>query len=244
MANKSNDYPPEFLELLHSVRAKRPRTVIEHLLEHGTITTAELTELYGYDHAPRAIRDVRELGIPVDKEMITVDGRRMARYRFGDPSTVNPVAKKAGRQQFSKKMKDDLIERYGAVDFLYLEPADPGDLQIDHRIPFEIAGEGADFSDLDQYMLLTNSANRLKSHACENCSNWETKDADMCRGCFWAFPEDYSHVAGTPERIVLLVLNQEEDIEAWDAVRERIGEQQARAQLIREIRKGAQQLEG
>ncbi len=29
------EYPPEFLELLKSVEAKRPRTVIDHILKHG-----------------------------------------------------------------------------------------------------------------------------------------------------------------------------------------------------------------
>lgn len=56
------DYPPEFLKLLESVDAKRPRTVIDHILEHGEITTEELKTIYGYNHPPRAIRDVREIG--------------------------------------------------------------------------------------------------------------------------------------------------------------------------------------
>ncbi|MBQ6131418.1 MAG: hypothetical protein IJL12_03660 [Selenomonadaceae bacterium] len=33
-----NDYAKDFLELLNSVNAKRPRTVIRHILEHGFIT--------------------------------------------------------------------------------------------------------------------------------------------------------------------------------------------------------------
>ena len=48
--------PPKFLELLESVEAKRPRTVIDHILEHGQITTEELKDVYGYNHPPRAIR--------------------------------------------------------------------------------------------------------------------------------------------------------------------------------------------
>ena len=35
--NKS--LPKEFLELLNSVTAKRPKTVIDHILKHGQITT-------------------------------------------------------------------------------------------------------------------------------------------------------------------------------------------------------------
>jgi hypothetical protein len=35
-------YPKEFLELCASVTGKRPKTVIDHILKHGHITTAEV----------------------------------------------------------------------------------------------------------------------------------------------------------------------------------------------------------
>ena len=35
-------YPKEFLDLLESVKAKRPRTVIQHILKYGYITSEEL----------------------------------------------------------------------------------------------------------------------------------------------------------------------------------------------------------
>ena len=74
--------PAEFLELLESVEAKRPRTVIDHILEHGYITTEDLKERYGYNHPPRAARDVRELGIPLETFRTTAaDGRSIAAYR-------------------------------------------------------------------------------------------------------------------------------------------------------------------
>lgn len=58
--------PKDFIELCHSITAKRPKTVIDHILEHGFITTEELKETYGYNHPPRAVRDVREHGIPLE----------------------------------------------------------------------------------------------------------------------------------------------------------------------------------
>lgn len=51
--------PKAFLTLCKSVTAKRPRIVIDHILKHGHITTEELKTEYGYDHPPRAARDVR-----------------------------------------------------------------------------------------------------------------------------------------------------------------------------------------
>lgn len=37
-----SEYSKEFLDLLESVTAKRPRTVIQHILQHGYITSQEL----------------------------------------------------------------------------------------------------------------------------------------------------------------------------------------------------------
>ena len=59
-----NDYPSEFLDLLESVTAKRPRTVIQHILKNGYITSQELKDIYGYNHPPRTIRDVRKYEPP------------------------------------------------------------------------------------------------------------------------------------------------------------------------------------
>ena len=65
------EYPKEFLDLLESVTAKRPRTVVQHTLKNGFITSQELKDIYGYNHPPRAVRDVREYGIPLITYRIT-----------------------------------------------------------------------------------------------------------------------------------------------------------------------------
>ena len=45
-------------------------------------------------------------------------------------------------------------------------------------------------------MLLDASSQRAKSWSCENCQNvLEIRDEEICRTCFWAFPERYTHVA-------------------------------------------------
>ena len=61
-----NDYPKEFIDLIESITNKRPRIVIDHIIEHGFITTEDLEKTYGYSHPPRAARDVREAGIPLE----------------------------------------------------------------------------------------------------------------------------------------------------------------------------------
>jgi hypothetical protein len=108
------ELPYEFLNKCKAVTAKRPRTVIEHILQHGYITTEELKEKYGYNHPP-----------------------------------------------------------------------------------IEISGDDeANRKDANSYMLLCGSANRAKSWSCEHCSNWrEVKNPEICRKCYWAFPDNYDHIA-------------------------------------------------
>ena len=151
-----NEYPKEFLDLLQSVKAKRPQTVIKHILEHGFITSEELKNTYGYNHPPRAVRDVREHGIPIITYRVTgTDGRKIAAYKFGDPNDIqNNLSKAAGRTVLSKALKQALIDKYGSKCFIYLETMDKEVLQVDHRIPYEIGGEH-DEKDIDYYMLLS-----------------------------------------------------------------------------------------
>lgn len=228
------EYPEEFLKVLESVTSKRPRTVIQHILKNGYITSEELKNDYGYNHPPRAVRDVRELGIPIETYRLAgSDGRSIAAYRFGDPSTyANPLAKSAGRTVLSKVLKQALIEKYGSKCFVYLESMDESILQVDHRIPYEINGE-QDENDIDLFMLLSPSANRAKSWTCEHCENWERKDSSFCMHCFWAHPENYDHIAGKYERIVSIVFTGNE-IEDYNRLVHLAGEKPAE-EFIKDI---------
>ena len=212
------NYPSAFLKLLKSVKAKRPKTVINHILENGQITTEELKNTYGYNHPPRAIRDVREQGIPVRTFRVTgSDGRKIAAYKFGDPSEVR-ATQLSGRTAFSSNLRDALIEKYGARCNIYLEPFPVRELQIDHRIPFEITGDNGELSyDITEYMLLCASANRAKSWSGENCENWKSKETEVCKTCYWAFPESYSHIAMRDIRRLHLLWSGEE-IEQYDVL--------------------------
>ncbi len=198
-------HPKEFLELCASVTGKRPRTVIDHILKHGHITTEELKDKYGYDHPPRAARDVRERGIQLETFRVeAANGRKIAAYRFADPAKKQ-FHRFSGRTGLSKNIKDRLIAKYGCQCFIYLEKMDEAGLQIDHRVPYEVAGEADDLKPED-FMLLCGSANRAKSWSCEHCENWKsTKDKNICLSCYWAFPEKYSHVAMRQVRRVDLV---------------------------------------
>jgi len=188
----------KILELCEKVTAKRPRTVIDHLLKHGQITTEELQNVYGYDHPPRAARDVREQGVPLDTIKVTSErtGRQIGAYVFGDPAKIKK-GRIGGRKAFSKPFKDALLAHYGSREAFTNEVIEGRYLQIDHRIPYEVAGDGAhDETNPAAYMLLDASSQRAKSWSCEACANWkDIQDEVTCSSCMWAFPEDYSHIA-------------------------------------------------
>lgn len=231
------EYSKEILAKLNSVTSKRPRTVIQHILKHGYVTTEELEQLYGYQHAPRAARDVRELGIPlVTYRIKSSDGRTIAAYKFGDLTEMGLNHSKAvGRTALSKALKKALLEQYGAKCFIYLQPIEESLLQVDHRIPYEIGGE-EDHDDIDQFMLLSPSANRAKSWTCEHCSNWKTKDKAFCVSCFWAHPEHYTHVADRKERKIILTFTGDE-IEDYNKLIAMVGQDKAEETIKEAIKK-------
>lgn len=220
-------YPPNIIEKLNAITDKRPATVIQHILKHGFITTEELKNKYGYEHAPRAARDVRERGVNlVTYRVKGSDGRNIAAYKFGDPVFVeDKLSKVGGRTALSQALKKSLVDKYGSVCFIYLQPMEERLLQVDHRIPYEIGGE-QDENNIDCFMLLSPSANRAKSWTCEHCSNWIVKDPAMCEKCFWAHPEEYTHIAGKEERQIIITFTDNE-IEDYNRLISLVGVEEA-----------------
>jgi hypothetical protein len=223
---KVSDLAPDFAKKCKAVKAKRPRTVIQHILKHGFVTTEELGKKYGYNHPPRAARDVREQGIPLETFRVTgTDGRSIGAYRFGNPANAR-FSRLSGRTAFATALKRKLISMYGSRCAIYLEKFDERDLQIDHRIPFEVGGEPERAGDAGSYMLLSGSANRAKSWSCEHCPNWlELKKPDICRRCYWAYPDDYNHIAMRQVRRADIIWTGDE-IRTYEQLRRRTRELQ------------------
>lgn len=190
---------PEVLKLaneyIERVKTGRGVLAVKAMLERGSVTTEDLNAL-GYDHPPRAIADVRDNGIPVVTETDrSTSGKRMARYRLGTAEQIR--VGHVGRSSFSKAFRCALLETYGSIDCITRAEHEPRSLQIDHRIPYRVAADaGLAAGDLSAFMLLDAKSQRAKSWSCENCENFVSlRDPTICRSCFWAFPEDYRHVA-------------------------------------------------
>ena len=201
--------------------------MIDHILKHGSITTEQLKDDYGYNHPPRAVRDVKEHGIPI--EMFRVegrDGRKIAAYRFGDP-TKTRFGQQRGRTAFSQALRKELVARHGALCAIYLERFPERELQVDHRIPFEVLGDVRDAEQKpEDYMLLCGSANRAKSWSCEHCVNWlELKNPEVCRSCYWAYPDNYPHIAMRQIRRADLIWS-EQEVEIYEKLKRKTKELQ------------------
>jgi hypothetical protein len=212
----------KLIEAASKITAKRAKTVIDHIIAHGHITTEELKDLYGYNHPPRAARDVREQGIPLETFTVTdKDGRKIGAYKFGDPDQIE-AHKLGGRKVFSKPFKKLLVSMYGEKCAISGEQYEERYLQIDHRLPYEVAGDqvGSDRQP-ELFMLLSGAAQRQKSWSCENCVNFSSlKQVEICQKCYWAYPEKYYHVAMKEERRVDITFSGKE-IPSFDELKNR-----------------------
>ncbi len=167
MSEQGKDLPPEFLDRIRQVTNKRARIVLDHILQYGYITTEELKERYGYNHPPRAAKDVRDEGIPLKTFSVkSSDGRTIAAYRFGDLLSI-VEGRFSGRKTFPKRFKNILYKQSGGKCEICSAEFSSRELQIDHRVPYEIGGD-AEFSETNTsgYMLVCSSCNRSKSWSC------------------------------------------------------------------------------
>lgn len=201
MAKKKTTYPKEFLEHVKSITNKRAKIVIDHILQHGFITTEDLETTYGYSHPPRAARDVREAGIPLETfKAKSKSGKSIAAYKFGDVTKLQ-LNRVAGRVTFPKDFKNKLYELGKGRCYICNGDFEERYLQVDHRVPYEVGGDTADTRNIEDFMLLCGSCNRAKSWSCEHCDNWQNeKKPSLCMQCYWGSPTNYNHIALDIER--------------------------------------------
>lgn len=216
-----DELDPALQAAIANVTGLRPRRVIEHILAHGQVTTEDLQRM-GYEHPPRAARDVRECGVPlVTTRVVGASGKKIAAYTFGDPSKVE-YHKLEGRQVLPSELRDALFAAQGGRCAACNHRYDVRYLQVDHRVPYEVAGEGAAPEEVARFMLLCGSCQRKKSWSCEHCANWSAKKPAICASCFWADPTGYRHIAGEQIRSLTITFAGT-DANAFDELREQVG---------------------
>lgn len=230
---KIEDLDPRLQAAIKSVTGKRPLQVIRHILEHGIVTTEDLAKM-GYTHAPRAARDVREWGVPLTTTRVPAsDGKSIAAYTFGDPESIENH-KLGGRQVLPKELRDRLLVAQGGRCAVCSQVHDPRYFQVDHRVPYEVAGESADPADSDKFMALCATCQRRKSWSCEHCANWKLRIGATCRTCIWADPLDYKHIAMEDVRSLTLVFAGS-DAARFDRLRATIGASNLSVAAVRAV---------
>ena len=206
--------------LLKSISSKRARIVIEHIPKHGQITTEDLERL-GYNHPPRAARDVREAGIPLETFRVpSSSGRSIAAYRFGDLDQIR-IERLQGRRDFPKTLKEELYKLSGGRCAICYGRFEARYLQVDHKVPYEVAGDKPDAKwNPKDFMVLCGPCNRAKSWSCEHCDNWLVgKRPRICQTCYWANPENYVHIALREVRRADILWN-EDEVEAYERLKQ------------------------
>ncbi|MBO1267077.1 HNH endonuclease signature motif containing protein [Arthrobacter cavernae] len=197
---------------------RRAGIVRDHILTHGAVTTTTLRDTYGYDHPPRAAGDLKDAGAGVEKRMVTINGKRMAEYFFTGAANKNAI----GRVVIPKKFADGLKAAYGNQCAICSGEYSARELQADHRVPFAIGGDKPVMA-YEDFMPLCGSDNMAKGQSCKVCPNWTIKDVGTCEGCYWAHPENYSHVATRPERRLTVTFQGVETI-SYDKLKVTAGE--------------------
>ncbi len=200
------------------VTNQRARRLLELIVEHGEVTTEELAEQYGYHQPPRAKMDAMNLGFPiVSRRVRSKDGTRsIAAYSLDLDATF--VDGRTGRKRIPKAFRDELLKLAGGR-CAHCGGAFPDRaLQVEHRIPHEIAGEVDQFR-LADFQMFCGPCNRSKSWTCEReCPNWTKRSAAVCATCMWASPEGYEHIAMRQRRQVTLTWDGA-DVETFDSIR-------------------------
>ena len=106
------ELPEDFEKVLSSVKNKRATFLIDTIKEKGFCSTEDLKNA-GYEHAPRAARDVRELGIPLETSRVKDSkGKWIGEYRFGDWEKAKkrkPVSKNVRKKAAYAKIEKGII---------------------------------------------------------------------------------------------------------------------------------------
>lgn len=219
-------YPAAFFARLAGL-SRRARFVAWSIFEEGSVSTHTL-QANGYDHPPRARKDLTDHGIRVlsGRGRNEATGRVMAIFTFAPPAEVL-TAEQAGRaalpRDFVRRVVEDSDHHCALCSGHFADRY----LQVDHRVPYAIAGDAPDTQlDVARFMAVCRSCNRAKSWTCEHCPNWTAQDPALCATCYWAAPEGYEHIATEPLRRLDLVWRGDETAE-YDLLRvlaERMGE--------------------
>lgn len=176
-----NDLNAPLINMLQEA-VERPQTLIE---DYSSIWEEQFT--YGEEHVQHFydVRDRFNNGEKTPANMLYLLARCVkGAVRYGKNGNFNQSPDKRRHGTNPRTLASNVYE-------------------ISHLLKGKAKFKALDY----HFMLLSPSANRAKSWTCEHCKNWDTKDVNFCMRCFWAYPEDYDHVAGKPEKMISIIFS-------------------------------------
>lgn len=206
--------PSELKAAVEAVTNKRARFVLDFILANGLITADDI-QRQGYREHRRAVMDCRDLGFPIIKTKSPGGGIGAWTLDVDDGMRAG----RTGRKTFKKSFRQQLIAQAEGRCEICGAPEVDRQLQIDHRIPYEIDPGSGDEVEAE-YQMLCGSCNRSKSWTCEReCPNWELRDPSLCQTCMWANPAEYEHIASRLRRKITIVLDGAEGADLFDRLK-------------------------
>jgi hypothetical protein len=189
---------------LSAERSPREKSTLGVYLRQGYVTKQDCYDL-GFD--PVVTRDLTKHGI-------VFESRQGAIYLDIERSNADH----GGPSQMATRRRDVLIEASGFVCNLCGATFEKKRLAVDHRIPHQIVGDRIVVEHGDAaFQVACYYCNNRKQQACRACPAQES-DGQECPTCYWASPEDYTHVARVPERRLVLTAREPKHIRFLDVV--------------------------
>jgi hypothetical protein len=179
-------------------RTPREKGVLAIYLRQGFITKQDCTDA-GFDVV--VTRDLTKHGLVFGDQ-----GGRI--YLDFGLSNERLASSTGGFQTLPARKRDEFLRESHLTCALCRCQFEKKRLCGDHRVPHRVAGNRlTEQEGMLAYQVLCYTCNNRKQKACAACPNQQTKrDIEMCRSCFWAYPDTYTHVAGQPERRLEIVL--------------------------------------
>lgn len=216
----------EYVDEIYDKLYPRERAVVDAIKDHGYFIKYDLNGK-GLDEAqgPRAIKDVEERGIPIERMSrikVPQSKRPIARYAFGDTNKIDEN-RRLGRQTYVYSLKNKMIAVFGPYCVFCGRKLDPSELQIDHKLPVKYFGElpVKERDDVNNYQLVCKRCNKQKEKAIEyGCAKicFKSGNEEVIKSCYWYDPINYTHICMKPSRELQLVFNGEEQVEVFNNI--------------------------
>lgn len=187
----------EYIHDIYDNLYPRAKAAADLLIEKGVITKYDFeTTRVPISQAPRAIRDLKDHGIPVktlERVNVPQAKSKVNQYTLGSADDID-ASKKYGRLYDPSGMKEKLAKLHGSTCVFCGKHLAPKDRELDHKLPVNIFGDLSSVERLNpnNYQLVCRKCNRLKREAVSHGAFDDRQDGmDVVKHNYWYDPVQY-----------------------------------------------------